>query len=95
MILALCLTYPVVLIAQQVRLVYLEGVEEPLVDTANILAEVTGQALERGELDVDSLYTLSEHIEQRRVMARIYSFLKHTLFVSGNHFWGFNFQKFL
>lgn len=75
-ILALCLTYPVVLIAQQVRLVYLEGVEEPLVDTANILAELTGQALERGELDVNSLYTLSEHIEQRSVMARIYSFLK-------------------
>jgi two-component system sensor histidine kinase CreC len=75
-ILALCLTYPVVLIAQQVRLVYLEGVEEPLVDTANILAELTGQALERGELDVNSLYTLSERVEQRSVMARIYSFLK-------------------
>lgn len=75
-ILALCLTYPVVLIAQQVRLVYLEGVEEPLVDTANILAELTGQALERGELDVDALYKLGEQIEGRAVMARIYSFLK-------------------
>lgn len=75
-ILGLCFTYPVVLIAQQVRLVYLEGVEEPLVDTANILAELTGQALERGELDVAALYELSEQIEARRVMAHIYSFLK-------------------
>jgi two-component system sensor histidine kinase CreC len=75
-ILALCLTYPVMLIAQQVRLVYLEGVEEPLVDTANILAELTGQALERGTLDADTLYALSQRIEQREVMAPIYSFLK-------------------
>jgi two-component system, OmpR family, sensor histidine kinase CreC len=75
-ILALCLTYPVMLIAQQVRLVYLEGVEEPLVDTANILAELTGQAIERGELDPEALYSLSARIEQREVMAPIYSFMK-------------------
>jgi two-component system, OmpR family, sensor histidine kinase CreC len=75
-ILALCLTYPVILIAQQVRLVYLEGVEEPLVDTANILAELTGRALERAELDIDALYAMSERVEQREVSAHIYSFLK-------------------
>jgi len=75
-ILALCFTYPVMLIAQQVRLVYLEGVEEPLVDTANILAELTGQAVERGELHADTLYTLSERIERREVMAPIYNFMK-------------------
>ena len=75
-ILALCLTYPVMLIAQQVRLVYLEGVEEPLVDTANILAELTGRAIERGELDADTLYALSERIERREVMAPIYNFMK-------------------
>jgi two-component system, OmpR family, sensor histidine kinase CreC len=75
-ILALCLTYPVMLIAQQVRLVYLEGVEEPLVDTANILAEMTGKAIERGELDVDAMYAMSERVERRVVNAPIYSFLK-------------------
>lgn len=76
LILALCFTYPVVLIAQQVRLVYLEGVEEPLVDTANILAELAGQAIERGELNTETLYALSQRIETREVMAPIYSFLK-------------------
>ena len=82
LILALCLTYPVVLIAQQVRLVYLEGVEEPLVDTANILAELTGRALERGELHTDTLYALSQGIEQREVMAPIYSFMKQRVDVA-------------
>lgn len=75
-ILVLCLAYPVFLITQQVRLVYLESVEEPLVDTANILAELAGQALSRGALDVEQLYLTAERVQQREVAANIYAFLK-------------------
>jgi two-component system sensor histidine kinase CreC len=75
-ILVLCLTYPVVLIAQQARLVYLEGVEEPLVDTANILAELAGRAVESAQLDTDQLYAIAERVQHRDVAANIYSFLK-------------------
>jgi two-component system sensor histidine kinase CreC len=56
--------------------VYLESAEEPLVDTANVLAELVGQALERGELDVEAFYASAERVNTRNVAARIYEMLK-------------------
>ena len=75
-ILVACLAYPVSLIAERLRLVYLESIEEPLVDTANVLAELAGRALEQGALDPDTLYDATRRIEGRDVGARIYESLK-------------------
>jgi two-component system sensor histidine kinase CreC len=75
-ILALCFAYPVTIIAQRLRLVYLESAEEPLVDTANILAELVGEAMERGELDIEGLYDTAGRGKARNVSAQIYEMLK-------------------
>jgi two-component system, OmpR family, sensor histidine kinase CreC len=75
-ILLLCFAYPVAIIAQRLRLVYLESAEEPLVDTANILAELVGEALERGPLDIEGLYDTAGRGKARDVSAQIYEMLK-------------------
>ena len=75
-ILLICFSYPVALIAQRLRLVYLESAEEPLVDTANVLAELVGEALERDTLNVDALYDTAARIGARDVSAQIYEMLK-------------------
>lgn len=71
-----CFAYPAVLVADRLRIVYLESAEEPLVDTANVLAELVGQAIDRGALDIDSLYQASEGVAARNVAARIYQMVK-------------------
>jgi len=75
-ILLVCFSYPVWLSAQRLRLVYLESAEEPMVDTANVLAELVGLALERGELDIEGLYDLAGRVNGRQVSAQIYEMLK-------------------
>jgi two-component system, OmpR family, sensor histidine kinase CreC len=75
-IVVLCFSYPVYLIAHNLRLVYLEGAEEPLVDTANVLAEIVGQALEHGTLDYEELYVTANRVNSRNVSAQIYEVLK-------------------
>jgi two-component system sensor histidine kinase CreC len=75
-IVILCFSYPVALIAQSLRLVYLESAEEPLVDAANVLAEIVGQALEHGQLDFNELYVTAERVNTRDVSAMIYEVLK-------------------
>ncbi|HKU37370.1 MAG TPA: histidine kinase dimerization/phospho-acceptor domain-containing protein [Polyangiales bacterium] len=74
--LVLCFAYPVYVIANNLRLVYLESAEEPLVDTANVLAELAGAALERGALDIDALYGVSNRASARDANALIYEVLK-------------------
>jgi len=71
-----CFSYPLAVIAHNLRVVYLESAEESLVDTANVLATLAGAALERGPLDVDGLYDLSVAIDARSVDAQIYDILK-------------------
>jgi two-component system sensor histidine kinase CreC len=75
-ILVVCFAYPVAVITNRLRLVYLESAEEPLVDTANVLAVLVGRALERGELDLESLYDTAGQVRARNVSARIYELLK-------------------
>src|SRR5689334_8163354 len=81
-ILLVCFSYPVALITERLRIVYLEGAEEPLVDTANILAEIAGQALARGAFDVDALYDSAGRLAAREVSARIYDVLKERVDLS-------------
>jgi two-component system sensor histidine kinase CreC len=75
-IVVLCFSYPVWVIANNLRLVYLENAEEPLVDTANLLAELVGGALERDGLPVDALYDSAGRVGAREVNAQIYEVLK-------------------
>lgn len=75
-ILAICFSYPVAESSRRVRLAYLESAEEPLVDTANLLAELVGEAMERDQLDVGRLYDIAERTRARQVNARIYETLK-------------------
>jgi two-component system sensor histidine kinase CreC len=75
-ILLVCFSYPASLIAERLRIVYLEGAEEPLVDTANILAELAGEALAHGAFKVDTLYDSAGRLAARDVSASIYDVLK-------------------
>lgn len=75
-ILVICFSYPAGVIARRLRIVYLEGAEEPLVDTANVLAAFVGRAAEQGELDVEMLYQVFGRAAARDVSARLYDTLK-------------------
>jgi two-component system sensor histidine kinase CreC len=75
-IFTLCFAYPVFVIATHLRITYLESAEEPLVDTANILAELVGTEAEAKPLDVEGLYALFDRVDARHVSARIYEMTK-------------------
>jgi len=75
-ILVACFSYPVAESYRMVRIAYLESAEEPLIDTANVLAELVGDALSRDSLDVDRLYGVAGRTRARAVGARVYSTLK-------------------
>lgn len=77
LILAVCFAYPAMLLFDRLRIVYLESAEEPLVDTANVLAELLGQAAERsGALDVGPLREGFARADARTLSARIYAITK-------------------
>jgi two-component system sensor histidine kinase CreC len=75
-ILALCFSYPITLLAQRVRIGYLESAEEPLVDAANILAEFVGRQAGETGLDTEELYRTFAAINQRKLSAKIYELQK-------------------
>ncbi len=51
---------------------YLEGVEDPLVDQANVLAVIAGHQMENGQFNPDAFYDIFQEISTRKVSARIY-----------------------
>src|SRR5262245_54722560 len=75
-ILTLCFSYPLEQIGSRLRVAYLESAEEPLVDTANILAAFIGQAMERGNFSPSELYRIFEDARARKVEAQIYEMRK-------------------
>jgi len=82
LILALCFSYPLEQIGNRVRVAYLESAEEPLVDTANILAALVGQETERGDFTADQFYRVFEDVRGRKVAAQIYEMRKDTVDLS-------------
>jgi two-component system sensor histidine kinase CreC len=82
LILVLCLSYPLAQIGSRLRTVYLESAEEPLVDTANILAAFVGQATENGNFNAEELYRVFEEARGRKVAAQIYEMRKDTVDLS-------------
>jgi two-component system sensor histidine kinase CreC len=81
-ILALCFSYPLEQIGTRLRVAYLESAEEPLVDTANILAAFVGHATERGNFSADEFYRVFEEARGRNVAAQIYEMRKDSIDLS-------------
>jgi two-component system sensor histidine kinase CreC len=82
LIFALCFSYPLVQVGSRLRVAYLESAEEPLVDTANVLAAMVGQATERGNFSADEFYRVFEEARGRKVAAQIYEMRKDTVDLS-------------
>jgi two-component system sensor histidine kinase CreC len=76
LIFVLCFSYPIFRIASDLRVRYLEGVEEPLIDQANILAAWVGHEMEAGRFDPEVLYQVFEESTSRTLSARIYELPK-------------------
>jgi two-component system, OmpR family, sensor histidine kinase CreC len=81
-ILALCFSYPLEQIGSRLRLAYVESAEEPLVDTANILAAFVGKATEEGNFKADEFYRVFEEVRGRKVAAQIYQTRKDAVDLS-------------
>lgn len=75
-IFVLCFAYPIAHIASTLRIRYLEGVEEPLVDQANILAAVVGLEMEANRFNPEDLHAAMDAAHARGISARIYDLAK-------------------
>ncbi len=73
---AACLYYPIDWSLDNLRTRYLEGVEDPLVDQANILAALVADAMEKGEFAPDDWYAAFQKVYERPLNARIYELNK-------------------
>jgi len=75
-ILAISFYYPIQRIARDLRLFFLESVEDPLVDQANILAAVVGAKMEAGRFDPLEFHRILEGVRSLPLSARIYDLTK-------------------
>ncbi len=71
-----CFYYSASWMKDKVRFRYLEGVEDPLVDQANILATMVGQDMESGRFSTDRLYKTFESVYRRELSSKIYELNK-------------------
>jgi two-component system, OmpR family, sensor histidine kinase CreC len=72
----ICFAYPVGWVLDSLRTRYLEGVEDPLVDQAHILAGVVGPMMAEGRFDPQSFYRTFESIYDRPLNIGIYHLTK-------------------
>lgn len=82
LILGVCLFYPLQEAGNRLRIAYLESAEEPLVDAANILAAIVGQAAEQGNFKADEFYRVFDEARGRNVAAQIYEMRKNSVDLS-------------
>lgn len=75
-IFVICFSYPINWILDNLRTRYLEGVEEPLVDQANILAAVVGHEMQAGQFDPEKWYSALDNASSRSFSAKIYQLIK-------------------
>jgi two-component system sensor histidine kinase CreC len=71
-----CFSYPISWILDNLRIRYLEGVEDPLVDQANILAAIVGYQMEVHKFKPDELSKIFNNAYSRTLSAKIYGFQK-------------------
>lgn len=72
LIFAVCFFYPFDWFVENLRDRYLEGVEDPLVDQANMLATFVEMEMEAGRFDPGDWYDAFTRIHARPISARIY-----------------------
>ena len=75
-IFCICFAFPVGWVLDSLRTRYLEGVEDPLVDQAHILAGVVGQMMAAGQFDPQTFYRTFEAVYRRPLDLRIYRLAK-------------------
>jgi len=75
-IFVVCFSYPVHWAWQNLRIRYLESVEDPLADQAHMLASLVGVQMETGRFRPDEFPRVFENINRRPVSARIYQLNK-------------------
>jgi two-component system sensor histidine kinase CreC len=71
-----CFAYPVGWVLDTLRTRYLEGVEDPLVDQANVLAEMVGRMMVQDRFSPDDLYRIFQGVYARDPDAQIYHLTK-------------------
>jgi two-component system sensor histidine kinase CreC len=76
LIFVVCFYYPIDWVLENLRTRYLESVEDPLVDQANILAGIVGFEMETDQFDTEKLYKVFANVYDRPVSARIYDLVK-------------------
>ncbi len=76
LIFAACFYYPIDWIRDNIRIRYLEGVEDPLVDQANLLAETAGLEMEQGVFSPEQWYAIFENTADRPLSVNIYKLTK-------------------
>lgn len=75
-IFCICFAYPATWALDTLRIRYLEGVEDPLVDQANILAEMVGKKMEGKRFTPKELHQTFQKIYSRDLNSRIYHLVK-------------------
>ena len=81
-IFSVCFSYPINWVLDNLRTRYLEGVEEPLVDQANILAVLVGREMEANQFDPDKWYQGLAEACSRPLNAQVYHLVKANVDVS-------------
>lgn len=76
LIFCICFAYPVAWVLDTLRTRYLEGVEDPLVDQANILAAMVSQNMAMDHFSPDDLYHTFQDIYAQDLNAQIYHLAK-------------------
>jgi len=76
LIFAVCFYYPIDWVVENLRIRYLESVEDPLVDQANILAGIIGLEMEAGRFDAENLHAVFSNVHHRPLSAKIYDLVK-------------------
>jgi len=71
-----CFSYPINWVLDNLRARYLEGVEEPLVDQANILAAMVGDEMQANRFDPEKWYQAFAHASSRSLTAKVYHLVK-------------------
>ena len=75
-IFSVCFSYPINWVLDNLRTRYLEGVEEPLVDQANILAVLVGREMEANQFDPDKWYQGLAEACSRPLNSQVYHLVK-------------------
>ena len=73
---ALCFSYPLSRFFGELRTLFVENVEEVLVDQAHILASLVGGSMEAGRFQTGELAAAFNAVHERTFSARIYDFTK-------------------